>query len=177
MRQTFAPGAPPRRIASKSTTLLLLRDLHMTSIRTFCSAVMVTLLAMNTYAATPVDELSTCLSENTNGKDRKLLAKWVFVSMAAHPDMSSFTQVTQAISDETLKAAGLLLTRLLADSCPKETQGAVKAVGPIAIQTAFTVVGQLAFQELMTDKNVLAVTGELQRHMDMQRLAPIVHPK
>jgi hypothetical protein len=40
----------------------------------------------------------------------------------------------------------------------------------MAIQAAFTVLGQLAMQELMTDKDVARTMGILERHIDRQKL-------
>ena len=41
-------------------------------------------------ASTPIEATKTCLSDNTSGKDRKLLAKWIFLAMAAHPEFKGF---------------------------------------------------------------------------------------
>ena len=35
-------------------------------------------------------DLSTCVADNTSGKQRKDLARWVFFAMAAHPDFAAY---------------------------------------------------------------------------------------
>jgi hypothetical protein len=124
-----------------------------------------------------VEAFSQCISDNTTGKDRKALARWIFVSMGAHPEMRVIAPIPPAISEDTSRAAGELLSRLLADSCATQTKAAVRAVGPIAVQHAFTVLGQLAMQELMTDKDVAAGMASFQKHLDSKKLEPILNPR
>ena len=54
------------------------------------------------------------------------------------------------------RGAGELFTRLLTDACANEAKVALKAGGPMAIQVGFQTLGQLAMQELMTDRDVAA---------------------
>lgn len=80
-------------------------------------------------------------------------------------------------ADDSSRVAGQLFTRLVADSCPKQVQAAVRAVGPTAFQSAFTILGQLAMQELMTDKDVAAGMALLQKYVDAQRVQAVVYEK
>src|SRR3982751_4847671 len=60
----------------------------------------IALLAASTLGALPAiagpasQSLGTCLADNTSGRDRKELAKWIFVAMSAHPDMKDVAGVT-----------------------------------------------------------------------------------
>lgn len=123
-----------------------------------------------------VEDFSRCISENSTGKDRKALARWLFVSMGAHPEMRAIAP-TPTANEDASRFAGELFTRLLADSCATQTQAAVRAVGPIAVQQAFTVLGQLAMQELMTDKDVAAGMASLQKHLDTKKLESVLNPR
>lgn len=110
--------------------------------------VIVALLAAATnlaHAQAPVNPLAQCLADSTSGKDRKELARWVFLAMA-----------------ETV-------TRLLTVSCVGETRTAFKQGGSNAIQVAFQTLGQLAMQELMSNPNVGATMGAFERHIDQSR--------
>jgi hypothetical protein len=52
------------------------------------SIVAVMLMAcVSVQAQQPADALSTCFADRTSGKDRKDLARWIFLAMAAHPEM------------------------------------------------------------------------------------------
>ncbi len=66
--------------------------------------------------------------------------------------------------------AGALFTRLLAESCPAQVKAALQAGGPSAIQSAFMVLGQLAIQELMSNKDVAPTMGILDRYIDKQKI-------
>lgn len=121
-------------------------------------------------AQTEVQALSVCVAEGASGKDRKDLARWMFVAMAAHPDMRAIASVPAAATEDASRAAGELFTRLLAETCPAQVKAAMQAGGPMAIQAAFQVLGQLAMQELMSDKDVLASMAILERYIDKQKL-------
>ena len=123
-------------------------------------------------AQTPVESLSRCLADSTTGKDRKDLARWVFFAMAAHPEMKPFAAPGIAsATDESDRGTASRFTRLLAESCLKETQAAFKQGGPMGIQAAFQTLGQLAMQELMSDAQVSASMGGFQKYLDQEKLS------
>lgn len=130
------------------------------------------LIAMSTGAAAnpQVDALGKCVAENSSGKDRKDLARWLFVAMSAHPEMKAISSVSANVTDDVSRTAGTLFTRLLADACATQARAAIQVAGSTAIQSAFSVLGQLAMQELMTDKDVAATMGVLERYLDRQKL-------
>ena len=125
----------------------------------------------------PVETFSKCVAENTTGRDRKDLAKWMFVAMGAHPEMKAITTLPPGASEEVSKTAGRLFTRLVAEICAKDARAAVQAVGPVAIQSAFTVLGQLAMQELMADKDVAAGMSAVEKHIDNQKVQAVLTGK
>lgn len=130
-------------------------------------------LSLPSFAQSETDALSRCIADNTTGKDRRDLAKWLFIAMAAHPDMKSISNVPAPVADDTTRVAGSMFTRLLADACPNEVRAAIKSGGPVAIQAAFQVLGQLAMQELMTNRDVTAAMSMLDRYLDKQKLATL----
>lgn len=130
-------------------------------------------LSLPSFAQSESDALTRCIADSTTGKDRKDLARWLFIAMAAHPDMKSISNVPPAVAEEATRTAGSMFTRLLADSCPQQIKAAIRAGGPMAIQGAFQVLGQLAMQELMTDKDVMSAMSMLDRYLDKQKLATL----
>lgn len=124
-----------------------------------------------------VDNLSRCLADNSTGKERKLLARWVFVAMGAHPELRDNVPIPPAMVTDTSRAAGETFNRLLADACPTQARAAIQAVGQRAFQQAFSVLGQLALQEIMTDPGVAASLLAMQQHLDRARLEPLLKPK
>lgn len=130
-------------------------------------------LAQQAQAQQPVDTFAKCLAENTTGRDRKDLARWVFVAMGAHPEMRAIATLPASAAEQASVVTGQLFTRLVAESCAAEAKTAVKAVGPSAIQSAFAVLGQLAMQELMTDKDVSAAMGAVEKHIDAGKIQAV----
>jgi hypothetical protein len=140
-------------------------------LRWFIVAVM---LAIPTWAQAqePVNTLKTCVTDNTSGRDRKDLAKWVFFAMAAHPEMKPYADAKIAAAvDESSQKMGALVTRLLTESCVNEVRAVMKTgQGSQALRFAFESLGQLAMQELMTDKTVQDTMSLFQRYVDQKRL-------
>jgi hypothetical protein len=64
-----------------------------------------------------------------------------------------------------------LVSRLLGDACVNETRAVMKTSGGAqSLQLAFQGLGQLAMQELMTDKAVQDSMNYFARYLDQQRL-------
>lgn len=131
-------------------------------------------LATGAVAQPAVDSFSRCLAENTTGRDRKDLARWLFVAMGAHPEMRAIASIAESAPVESSRTVGQLFTKLIADACPSQAKAALQAVGPMAMQAGFTVLGQLAMQELMADKDVAAGMALLERHIDTARLQSVM---
>ncbi|MFO6421697.1 hypothetical protein ACLBKS_15985 [Hylemonella sp. W303a] len=128
--------------------------------------------ALPVYAQATSDiSLPNCLADNTSGKDRKDLARWVFFAMGVHPEIKQYL-ASGAVNakDEADKAMAGLLTRLMTESCSTQVKAAFKQGGPIAIQSAFQTLGQLAMQELMTDVQVTVSMGAFQNYIDREKL-------
>lgn len=127
----------------------------------------------------PVAALTQCLADNTSGKDRKDLAKWIFLAMAAHPEMKQHASaVTTAAVDQSSRTMAALVVRLLTESCANEARAAVKsAPASQALQIAFGGLGQLAMQELMADKSVQQSMSLFERYLDTKRLAEVLAVK
>lgn len=106
------------------------------------------------HAQSASENFSTCLSENTSGKDRKEMARWIFVGMGVHPDLQSISSISAYAPEETSKYMGQLFTRLITENCPKEAKAAFDVDGPLAFQNGFRLLGELAMRELMNNKEV-----------------------
>jgi hypothetical protein len=104
----------------------------------------------------PVDALQTCLADNTSGRERKELAKWVFFAMAAHPELKQYTGAdAAAAADQSSRTMADIVARLLTDSRMSQVKAVMKTGhGDEAVKLAFKSLGELAMQELMGDKSV-----------------------
>jgi hypothetical protein len=134
-------------------------------------------LALPSLGSPQAEALGRCLTDSTTGKDRKDLARWIFLAMAAHPEIRQLSNADAAATQASSRTAGQLFTRLLADDCPAQTRAAVQAGGAMAIQLAFQTLGQVAMQELMANPDVATSMADFQRHIDQPRLAPLLEAR
>ena len=126
-------------------------------------------------AQTAGEELGSCMVDAITGKERKQLATWIFFAMAAHPDIKEFGNVTaedQASIDRTI---GVLVTRLLTETCAAQLQAGYKEGGQLAIQNAFELLGKVAMQELMTNRNVMVSVEGYANFIDEKKLESVLN--
>lgn len=127
-------------------------------------------LGVSAAAGEHATALGACLGDHTSGKDRKDLARWIYVAMSEHPEMGQLSQLPAATKEDTYKGAGALFTRLIADSCAAQARAALKQEGVVAFQVAFESLGRLAMQELMADPNVNTAISGIARYADRKKL-------
>ncbi|HET7845515.1 MAG TPA: hypothetical protein VFL14_15265 [Xanthomonadales bacterium] len=130
----------------------------------------------NVYASATSDATATCLVDSTTGKDRKLLARWIFLAMAQHPAITQLSKATPADNEDAHKEMGALFTRLVADDCPDEFKAMLAADGAGAIESAFELLGKMAMQELMADPKVAESIGGLNKYVDEAKVGAVLAP-
>jgi hypothetical protein len=126
------------------------------------------------YAGPYADDMAKCLVKSTSPADRTAFIRWLFASLALHPDVASMASVTPQQRGQINKAAGVLIQRLLLKSCRSDTQTAVKNEGPQTIQYAFQIFGQVATRQLFTDPHVADGMKALAATMDEAKLKALV---
>ena len=135
--------------------------------------IMIVLVFPFTSHADPaVDQLSTCLVDSLNGKERKSLAKWIFFSMAAHPEIAEYSRVTPEDRYASDKFVGKVFTRLLVEDCLKEVVYAASQ-NPQAIEKSFELVGEVAMYELMQNDGVMSALENYVNHISQEDMAII----
>ena len=127
-------------------------------------------LSWQVQAGPAAQELGVCLTDSLTGKERKDLAKWIFFAIAAHPEISSYSKVSEANQQQSDEFVGNLVTRLMADDCPQKSKNALQEGGSVAFEQAFGLVGQVAMQELMADHKVLQTISGYEKYLDQTRL-------
>lgn len=120
-------------------------------------------------AGAATDSLSTCLADNTTGKDRKDLARWVYVGMSSHPEIRELSNVTDRNRDDLNKMMAAMLTKLMTENCLTQTKLAIEKDGNEAIKTAFGYMGQLAMQELMANPEVVSSFSKFGEYIDKNK--------
>lgn len=128
------------------------------------------LASVPAVAGPHTDALSQCLADNTSGKDRKEMAKWVFMAMSAHPEIRSVSSISTDAKDASNQSMGKLTTRLLSEDCARQTRTAVQKEGSGALEASFETLGKLAMQELMSNPEVGASFAAFEKHVDRKKL-------
>lgn len=138
--------------------------------------VIASLLALPSYSQESTQAFATCLADSLNGKERKELAKWIFLSISVHPTLKEYSKASANDSEVVDQYIGKLVTRLLTENCPAEMRAAHDA-DPMAIQKGFEFVGQVAMQEIMSNEEALkALTGYAQ-YIDQEKLTATLSGK
>lgn len=120
------------------------------------------------------DAIGQCFANSTTGKDRIELARWVFSSMALHPDVVSSSGITPQKREAINQSTGMLFNRLLAEDCTNEVKAAFKFEGQGALKSAFESLGKLAMQELMSNSAVSAGFSGFEKYVDMPKLKKVL---
>lgn len=126
--------------------------------------------ALPAQAGPKADALAACLGDNTTGKDRKDLARWMFASMAIHPEIKDLSATTPAARDAADQSMGRLVTALLAERCATQARETVQQEGSAGMFNAFRVLGELAMKELMSNPDVARSMGGYERFLDQDKL-------
>ncbi|MCY4745930.1 hypothetical protein NYO99_13175 [Pelomonas sp. UHG3] len=135
-------------------------------------------LPLSAQAGPKAQALGACLADSTTGKDRKDLARWIFIAMATHPEIKDLSRVDQPARDGADEAAAKLFTALLAERCQVQAREAVQAEGQAGMVAAFQTLGALAMQELMSNPEVAAAVGGFERRVDRAKVdAALAPPK
>ncbi len=127
------------------------------------------MMPIHTHANESAQALGTCLADALNGKERKELAKWIYFGMSRHSTIKQYSKVTDADIDNMNRYIGQLVTRLITADCSQIASRAIKEGGASSVQYAFSVVGQVAMQELMREKSVTKAIGEFEKYLDRDK--------
>lgn len=134
-------------------------------------------LALSTSAAaqTPTDGLATCLAQHTSAADRQAMARWVFVTLASHPDLTPYASAQAAQETGRIQAnMAQTLTRLMTENCARETKQTLRQGGTAGIQKAFTTVARQALTDVLSHPHVAASLGDTVAHIDPSRWARLL---
>jgi hypothetical protein len=127
-------------------------------------------LPLSAHAGPKADALAACLGDSTSGKDRKDLARWIFVAMATHPEIKDLSNVNEASRNGADEAVARLFTALLAERCTPQAREAVQQEGQAGMVTAFQTLGALAMQELMSNPQVSGAISGFERRIDRAKM-------
>ena len=116
------------------------------------------------------NELGKCLVESTSQRDRVDLVRWMFSAAALHPAVKPISTVSEEQLDDASRTTAALFMRLLTESCRSETERALQFEGASTIETAFSVLGQVAGKEMFSSPEVAAGLALLEQYVDSAEL-------
>ncbi|MEX5748295.1 hypothetical protein [Massilia sp. X63] len=132
------------------------------------------ILSPHAAMASPAsDALGNCLKDNTSGKDRKDLARWIFVSMSAHPEIRSMASINESVRTETNKQMADLVTRLLTVNCTAQTRAAAQEGGP-SMLASFKSLGEVAMMELTSNPSVAESISAYVQFVDKKKVEEVL---
>jgi len=140
----------------------------------FCAVLVLLVFGAPARAGVYGDDLARCLVESTSQQDRIALVRWMFVAASQHPAVQPISNVTGEQLDDANKTIAELFMGLLLESCRTQTEKALKYEGASTIETAFSVLGQVAGQELFASPEVAAGMAGLEKHLDSEKLQALV---
>ena len=149
------PKKPTHRRQRKLQTLLILGLLT---------------LSPATFAGEYSDALSNCLLSSTTEEGKLSLVKWMFTAMALHPAVAKIADVSMSAREQANREMAELLIDLLGTRCFNETRLALSNEGAVALQTSFTVLGQVAATNLFSEPNVAAGLASLETYINPEDL-------
>ena len=120
------------------------------------------------------DAVNTCLSDSTNGKDRKALARWIFLGLASHPEIHNFSNATDATLDQANQEVGNLFTRLVTMDCAKEYKALAMHEETQSVIKSFEFLGRLAMQEIMSNPAVTSSIGGFEKYVDKAKISAVL---
>jgi hypothetical protein len=116
--------------------------------------------------------LSACVTDNTSGKQRKDLARWVFLAMAAHPELKPYTTPDiDAAREATDKLLAELFVDLITQKCAAEAGATFEERGTAGLQVAFEQLGRVAMLELMSNPDTTAAMSGFEKHLDREKIS------
>jgi hypothetical protein len=122
--------------------------------------------------------LSSCVADNTSGKQRKDLARWVFLAMSAHPDLKQYTSSEVEIAREpTDRSIAELFEYLITEQCATEANATFRELGTPGLQVAFETLGRLAMMELMSNADASAAMSAFERFVDSVKVSTTLNKK
>jgi len=129
------------------------------------------------FASSESEALGKCLGDFTNGKERKELARWVFIAMTSHPELQSVSAVKDADRVEANQEMAALVTRLISEQCVAQTKAVIKSDGKEGFVAAFKMLGELAMAEIMGNKEVIKSISGYTKFLDQKKLDSVFGTK
>jgi hypothetical protein len=116
------------------------------------------------------DDMAKCLVASTSPQDKVELIQWIVSSIALHPKVTPLTKVTPDEREKINRHMAALVQRLLTETCRKQSAAAIKYEGALAFQQSFEILGRVAMQDLMGNKEVSDGISGFAKYLDEDKM-------
>lgn len=123
-----------------------------------------------TMAAQTVDQLSACLVKATTATDKTVVLQWTFAALSTHPDLKSFSNVTDVQKEQLDKNLAQVLQRILVEQCSAQTKAVIQAEGLQAVGDSFQELGSITGEEIIKNPEVKQQLKGVVRYLDLNKL-------
>jgi len=134
-------------------------------------------LAAPAFASPTSDALDNCLVDKSTGRDRKDLARWIFVAVSSHPDMQDLFALSPQMRETANKSAADVIMRLVTVECVEQARASAAVDGGATWEKAFGKLGEVAMKELTTNPAVTTSFEDPVKYMDRAQLMKVFGPK
>lgn len=121
-------------------------------------------------AGPTVDQLSDCLVKATTATDKTTVLQWTFVALSTHPDLKSFSNVTDTQKNQLDQKFAQVVQRVIVDQCAAQTKAVIQAEGLQAVGDSFQQLGRATGEEILQNPEVKQQLKGVIRYVDLNKL-------
>ena len=108
----------------------------------------------NSFSGEYLTRFANCLSQNTTERDKIVLVRWMFSSVAQHSALESEFNIPSEKSTNHEIAVADYMQYILGSVCLEEAKNVLNYEGEKAFIKSFEFLGELAMMSLIDDPNV-----------------------
>ena len=154
---------------SHHTSVVLRQKISLISRSLFMA---VALLGVTQFAVAgpTVDQLSDCLVKSTTATDKTAVLQWTFVALSVHPDLKTYSNVTDEQRTQLDKKLAQTLQRILVEQCSAQAKAVIQAEGLQAVGDSFQELGSISGEEILKNPEVKQQLKGVVRYLDLNKL-------
>ena len=149
-------------VVHRQKTPLIIRSLFM--------AVVLLGVTQIASAGPTVDQLSDCLVKSTTATDKTAVLQWTFVALSVHPDLKTYSNVTDEQRTQLDKKLAQTLQRILVEQCSAQAKAVIQAEGLQAVGDSFQELGSITGEEILKNPEVKQQLKGVVRYLDLNKL-------
>ena len=151
-------------------TSVVLRQKNPLISRSLFMAVVLLGVTQIASAGPTVDQLSDCLVKSTTATDKTAVLQWTFVALSVHPDLKTYSNVTDEQRTQLDKKLAQTLQRILVEQCSAQAKAVIQAEGLQAVGDSFQELGSITGEEILKNPEVKQQLKGVVRYLDLNKL-------